>query len=270
MKPREREGCAITLCTAYALQFPVLVFFLSVGLLQFGPSLFCEESTFTTLAGTRVDRVLNGRSNVYLVRCAGSTTLVDTSTTQERDILVAVLDGMGIDKIDFLFITHVHFDHVQNARFIAERYGASILVHESSLSLAAMGVNEPIRGSNLLTRVLVSLGNAYITSRTYDSFIGVALPSDHADLSVIGIPGVILETPGHTYSSVSLVVDGEIALVGDAMFSVIPKSIMPPYAVDPDETRRSWGKLLNTGARLFLPGHGGPVSRSLVESRYGN
>jgi glyoxylase-like metal-dependent hydrolase (beta-lactamase superfamily II) len=56
--------------------------------------------------------------------------------------------------------------------------------------------------------------------------------------------------------------------VGDAMFGVFWWSVFPPFADDVPIMIRSWGKLLNTGSKLFLPGHGTENSRELLEKQY--
>jgi hydroxyacylglutathione hydrolase len=84
----------------------------------------------------------------------------------------------------------------------------------------------------------------------------------------MGFNATILHTPGHTPGSMSLIVDGEIALVGDCMFGVFKGSAFPPFALDTRQMIESWGKLLDTGCRLFLPSHGTSDSRELVERDY--
>jgi glyoxylase-like metal-dependent hydrolase (beta-lactamase superfamily II) len=78
----------------------------------------------------------------------------------------------------------------------------------------------------------------------------------------------LIRTPGHSNGSMSLIVDDEVALVGDAMFGVFWWSVFPPFADDVPTMIRSWGKLLNTGSKLFLPGHGTENSRELLEKQY--
>jgi hypothetical protein len=65
-----------------------------------------------------------------------------------------------------------------------------------------------------------------------------------------------------------VIVNGELALVGDAMFGVFRNSIFPPFADDVPQMVKSWGKLLDTGCSLFLPSHGSANSRALVEREY--
>ena len=88
------------------------------------------------------------------------------------------------------------------------------------------------------------------------------------DLKPLKLNAHIIHTPGHSKGSMSIVIDNEIALVGDAMFGVFGKSIYPPFADNPEILIESWGKLLDTGCSSFLPGHGKEISRELVEKQY--
>jgi glyoxylase-like metal-dependent hydrolase (beta-lactamase superfamily II) len=78
----------------------------------------------------------------------------------------------------------------------------------------------------------------------------------------------IIETPGHSVDSISILVDNEVAIVGDAMFGIFKKSIFPPYADDTAKMIESWGKLLHTDCQIFLPGHGRAIKRILLQKEY--
>jgi glyoxylase-like metal-dependent hydrolase (beta-lactamase superfamily II) len=80
-------------------------------------------------------------------------------------------------------------------------------------------------------------------------------------LDDFGIPGKILYTPGHTYGSVSVVLESGEAFVGclaqnRAPFVFRPK--LPIYAKDLELLKESWIKVLNHGAKIIYPGHGKP------------
>ena len=74
----------------------------------------------------------------------------------------------------------------------------------------------------------------------------------------------VVATPGHTECSASIVVDGEAALVGDALIHR-GRSVFPPFADRPEQVGDAWRVLLGTGAETFLCAHGGPVGRALLE-----
>ncbi len=94
------------------------------------------------------------------------------------------------------------------------------------------------------------------------------LVNEKYDLSSIAFPGYILHTPGHSPGSVSVIIDDEIAIVGDTMFGMIRKSVFPPLAYDPKLMIKSWGKLLDTGCTTYLPAHGGERTREVLKRQY--
>jgi hydroxyacylglutathione hydrolase len=223
---------------------------------------------WTTQGGHLVYEVVRGRSNAYLVTAAGSAILVDSSVKAAWGILRRRLDGFQRRdiRLDALVLTHAHFDHAYNAAYIRQCYGARIAGSRSEAALLAQGTNAAITGSVPLTRWLTDTFQAQIP-------VWFRYPPVRCDLLVderyelrAGI--ALLHTPGHSAGSISVIVDGEIAIAGDAVFGVYPWSAFPPFATDVGAMIHSWQKLLDTGCRLFLPGHGGAVSRGLLAREY--
>jgi hydroxyacylglutathione hydrolase len=66
----------------------------------------------------------------------------------------------------------------------------------------------------------------------------------------------------------SVVIDDEVAIVGDTMFGVFKWSVFPPYAEDILQMIHSWGRLLDTNCSVFIPSHGTENKRSLVQREY--
>ncbi|MBN2843477.1 MAG: hypothetical protein JXM68_10325, partial [Sedimentisphaerales bacterium] len=52
------------------------------------------------------------------------------------------------------------------------------------------------------------------------------------------------------------------------MFGIFPWSVFPPFADNVKQMTDSWGKLLETNCRLFLPGHGTANKRPLVQKEF--
>jgi len=90
----------------------------------------------------------------------------------------------------------------------------------------------------------------------------------HYELTEFGKKLYLLHSPGHTIGSMSLIVDDEIAFVGDAMFGLLKWSVFPPYAEDVEMMIKSWGKLLETNCSEYIPSHGTANSRLLVKKDY--
>ena len=66
----------------------------------------------------------------------------------------------------------------------------------------------------------------------------------------------------------SVIIDNEIALVGDTMFGVFKGFVFLPYAEDVKKVIHSCGILFETGCTLFIPSHGSAKSRILVQKDY--
>ena len=88
------------------------------------------------------------------------------------------------------------------------------------------------------------------------------------DLEDYGFYAYILHTPGHSPGSLSVIIDEEVAFVGDTMFGIFKGSVFPPFAEDVNRMINSWGKLLKTGCSVFIPSHGSANNRSLVQKEY--
>lgn len=196
--------------------------------------------------------------------------LVDTSVRQLWNFLEMRLKNLGIHQVDYLILTHTHFDHASNASRIKEMYGARIIVHQEEAGYLATGKNILINGTNRFTRQLISLMKGMNPHITYMPCPYDILVDSGMDLKEDGLHLFLLHTPGHSPGSVSVIVDDEIALVGDAMFGVFKESIFPPFALDVRQMIQSWGKLLETKCNWFMPSHGSANTRELVQNEYEN
>jgi len=224
---------------------------------------------WTTKSGYQIIQILSGRSNVFLLTNGKINFLIDTSAGRLWNKLQKQLEKAGISKIDYLILTHAHFDHAANANKIKAKYGALVIVQKNEADYLAKGENVIPQGTTLLTRLLVSLaGRLFFEQVRYEPCQYDMLVGNILDLNDMGINACIMHTPGHTSGSVSVIIEDEIALVGDTMFGVFRGSVFPPYAENVAMMIQSWGKLLRTGCRLFIPSHGTANSRSLVEKEY--
>jgi len=225
--------------------------------------------TWQTKSGTKVIKVLAGRSNVFLVTSGEKNILVDTSPGSLWKKLDKRLKNLHIQSIDYLVITHAHYDHAENAFRLKTRYKALVIVHRSEANDLASGGNWKVDGTNAFARLMVKiLGKLVAGKMPFEPCPPDLLVDEKMELNSPGLNAYVLHTPGHTPGSISLVVDDEIALVGDCMFGVFKGSVFPPFALDTRQMIESWGKLLNTGCRIFLPSHGKADSRELVQRDY--
>ena len=226
-------------------------------------------NTWTTRGGHTVRRLLAGRSNVYLLSGHSGLILVDTGRRNRWPDLARQLEEMGVARLDALVLTHAHFDHAENARRIRDTYGATVIVHESESGFLESGDAPLPAGSVLPTRIFTRGLRAVLQRRVrYDGCPVDVAAGDRRDLASQGVNAYVLHTPGHCRGAMSVVLDDEIALVGDAMVNAGPWSVFPPFADDVGLLLDSWRRLLETGCRIFLPGHGTAIGRPLLERRF--
>lgn len=222
-----------------------------------------------TKSGYGIFQILSGRSNVFLLTNGTKNILIDTSNSRHWNKLLRRLNNLGVTHIDLLVLTHTHFDHGGNASKIKEKYEASVIVHRSEASFLESGKMIIPNGTNTVTKALFNVfGKLVAPMLNYKPCKFDVLIDEKFELCEFGFQAHILHTPGHSCGSVSIIVDNEIALVGDAMFGVFKNSIFPPYAEDASQMIKSWGKLLDTNCSVYLPSHGSANSRQLVLHEY--
>lgn len=171
--------------------------------------------------------------------------------------------------MDYLVLTHTHFDHAENAAYLKENFELRIIVHQSESELLKKGENPIVAGTILPTRFLArSLARRIQQIFNYQAVTPDIPVSKEFDLAPLGINGHILHTPGHTQGSITVIIENEIAIVGDTLFGILPGSIFPPFEQNLPQMIKSWGLLVGTGCKVFLPAHGGERSLNLLSKQY--
>ncbi len=225
---------------------------------------------WSTTDGTKIVRVLSGRGNAYLVVSPKGNILIDTGKSNRREQLLKNirLNNPENRGIDLLILTHTHFDHCRNAAFLKREFGCPIVLNKKEVEFAKAGFTPLPAGTNPFTRLIVKLGKAIGSRRFgYEPFEADRVFDETLDLNEQGCNLKVMATPGHSPGSASIIVNDEIALVGDAAFGIFPWTVFPPFADEVGTMVKSWEKLLASGCRLFLPGHGRIIRRTLLQKQ---
>ena len=225
--------------------------------------------TWTT-KNCMIYQVLEGRSNSFLINSQDSYILIDTGRKNSWKILSSKIDEiLGENELSCLILTHTHFDHSENAAKIKKKYKSKIIVHQSESEYLMHGSSPLPKGTNLTTGFMINTLGKRIQSRyNYEPADPDILVDKKYDLVNFGFNAHIINTPGHSKGSMSVIIRDEIGIVGDSMFGVFGNSIYPPFADDTENLVKSWSKLISTNCDLFLPGHGKGISRKLLKMQY--
>jgi hydroxyacylglutathione hydrolase len=141
-----------------------------------------------------------------------------------------------------IFITHAHIDHIASAQSLKAITGAPILYNKADLPLVAI---------------------MDVQASWFDLAVPTVEPPDHSPadgetVSIAGINGEVVYTPGHSEGSVCLYVPSEsLLLAGDTLFAGGVGRTDFPGGSAPKLIRSIQERLLTLpDETLVVPGHG--------------
>jgi hydroxyacylglutathione hydrolase len=201
----------------------------------------------------------------YLVESDNHYILVDAGYPNKEKILWKFLEKKGIAPTDIglIVITHGHVDHVGSLKAIKEKTRAPVLIHEFEGPLLQDGRTPGVHITiGWLAKLIRMEQGTKVKPVAPDIMI-----ADEFPLTEFGIDGKVIPTPGHTAGSLTVVIEGKHAIVGDiAMkFPLLSTSYEPVVAQDMDQIYRSWQKLLDSGVQTIYPAHGAIVGAEVLK-----
>lgn len=203
----------------------------------------------------------------YLVEGEEESILADTLFPGSGKRIIKLLNKKEIDlhKIKLILITHGHIDHYGSALELKGKIEAPIAIHDLDAGGPRKGINVHIHPRSLLQKIL----NLYVSRQKTQPFEpDVLLKGEEGDFGDYGVEARWIRTPGHTQGSISVVLPGEAAIVGDLItgrFGFLKKPTYPLWMEDKQQSIESIKKLLDCSPKIFLAGHGGPFNPDEVK-----
>jgi len=188
-----------------------------------------------------------GSTNTVLVRDEGVNIIVDPGIIQlgRYGAFAARLTEVGLrpEDIDIVVNTHCHYDHIE-ANYLFK--GKRLIIHEKEVEYCRR-------------LYWPEYADAFMGILDVDALTGPKRLTEHVR---------VIETPGHTPGSITVVAEtaeGPVACVGDAVIvkedllelrppSVVTKNIAPEVSVE------SLKKIASLRPVLVVPGHDAPFS----------
>lgn len=139
-------------------------------------------------------------TNCYIVINEETHQAVVIDPGGDADRIMAAVEKENA-KVDAIFLTHGHGDHIMALGEVKERTGAPIYISEADAPL----LNDPNKS------LVAFIGGKY-TPATADKFF-----TDGDEVEAAGMKFKVLATPGHTPGGVCLMLD-DIVFCGDTVF----------------------------------------------------
>ena len=165
------------------------------------------------------------------------------------------------DEIKLIIPTHGDFDHAGGAKELKELTGAEIVMHEKDKDNLEQSIFHWPGGVTAWGKISRTMMIPFVKkiAKFPPTKVDIILGDDGLSLQEYGIPGKIIYTPGHTYGSISVILDTGDAFVGCMAQNGLPFAFrpkLPIYAKDLKLLKESWIKVINMGATTIYPGHG--------------
>jgi hydroxyacylglutathione hydrolase len=215
-------------------------------------------------------RVKLGLNSCYLIR-GKDIVMVDSGMPNKLKLFKIELFKLEIQpsEIKLIVLTHSHFDHCGSAREIRVLTGAKVAIHESERTYLENGGMLIPKGVNIYCKITLPLLLPLFKKISYPKFIPDILITDEPyPLSLYGIDGNIIHTPGHTIGSISVILNSGEAFVGCMAHNGFPFRIrpgLPILAQDIDSVKKYWKLLIDKGVKMIYPGHGRPFSAEVMK-----
>ena len=180
-------------------------------------------------------------SNVYLIK-GEKFAVIDTGTgLYSKDLVEEMKEEIDIEEIEYIILTHEHFDHCGGAKELKELSNSKIVAHEKSSEILEKGLN-----------ISASFFNAIQPKIKIDFKVkgGEAI-----DLGNIKLK--IFYTPGHSKGSISIYEEKSKSLFsGDTVFAGGAFGRTDFFGGDLEELKNSIRMLRMLEIKNLYPGHG--------------
>jgi len=216
-------------------------------------------------------------TNCFVIRAAENYVLIDTGYEDDWGEFCTRLREADVElaQISHLILTHHHDDHCGLLHnILRENDSIRVVMSHRCKDLILRGENDLTHGGGYVNRwvaLIVRLYLSLILRKTRHTFPpyqlrdGDFLVTGDVNLQDIGIPlnGKIIETPGHTVDSISILFADGDCLVGDAaanMLQFAGTKYCAVFITDLGAYYESWEKIISAGASRIFPAHGAPFA----------
>lgn len=181
---------------------------------------------------------------VYLVRSGNHAAVIDAGCGNETDRILSNIETCGVspDQVDYLLLTHCHYDHTGGAKDLADALDCKIVAHKLDAKYLEAGDNR------------VTAASWYGAS--IDPFQVDIKISDAKKTLILGEKKIeAIHIPGHSPGSLVYLTESEgvKVLFGQDIHGPLDKDLLSDRA----DYQRSLQEILKLNAEILCEGHFG-------------
>jgi glyoxylase-like metal-dependent hydrolase (beta-lactamase superfamily II) len=186
----------------------------------------------------------HGDAAIYLINFDGHAALVDAGCGKDQTILLSNIKACGVqlEQIEYLLITHCHYDHTGGAKTLTDLLHCQVVAHELEAPFLEQGDN------------VVTAANWYRT--TIQPFlVDHKISGSGAEISLGNKVIQAIHTPGHSPGSMVYLTESEGMKI---LFGQdIHGPIHPDLKSNLKDCQRSLELILSLDADILCEGHYG-------------
>ena len=200
--------------------------------------------------------------NVYLIADGGQAALIDSGFGDETSIRARIdyLRARPDLKIEYIVLTHHHFDHSSGAQQLREATGAQAVLHPQEERFLRDWQSEIPQDLDIPADQQAIAEQVQRFRRQAAEAVPDVPMAGGGMLMVGDLTLEVVHTPGHTLGSICIYVREEQALfTGDTALGLGTVAVSPPPFGDMALYLESLERLKGYQSAVMLPGHGPPV-----------
>lgn len=218
-------------------------------------------------------RISLGFVNCYAIPARDGHILVDAGAAGMGKKLFGEMERCGVDpaKILLIVVTHSHGDHAGCLKAVQERSGAPVMAHRVEADFLERGEGVEVVGVGAVGNFMSFMLRMFPNNARFAPCEVERVVDDEVSLAEFGVAGRVVHTPGHTPGSLSILLDGGDAVVGDNCFDFYPFGlgpIFPPIVCDVRALLESWRMMLEADVKRVHAGHGPPFDAGRLRAKY--
>lgn len=221
---------------------------------------------------TNITPINFGMVNAYLIKGIDQKfSIIDCGVPGSEGKILKKISELGLNKenLELIIITHGHSDHMGTCSVLRKETGAKTIIHREDAEAIQKGKMQKLQANNMVGKLIGRfLGTDIKGFVPYEPEI---IADKELPLYEYGIAGKVIETPGHTNGSISVLLDDGSLFVGDLIQGGMMGKGKPGFPMWADsivDIKESIKQLIKVSPKMIYVGHGGPFTYDEVKEYF--